>query len=91
MHSLLAQHLISVAFTTAVSELEYIKFMLGMQGALPSLSYLLILKPHSSFLAVAMRKIDASLFDELREQFVKLDMTGDGKRYLNSFVPVIVV
>ena len=25
-----------------------------------------------------MRKIDASLFDELREQFVKLDMTGDG-------------
>jgi len=40
----------------AVSELEYIKFML-----------------------VAMRKIDGELFDDLRDQFIRLDVTGDGK------------
>jgi len=30
---------------------------------------------------VAMKKIDGELFDDLREQFLRLDMTGDGKTH----------
>mmetsp|Transcript_9349 Transcript_9349/g.21087 ORF Transcript_9349/g.21087 Transcript_9349/m.21087 type:complete len:546 (+) Transcript_9349:107-1744(+) len=31
------------------------------------------------FMLVAMKKIDGELFDDLREQFLRLDMTGDGR------------
>lgn len=41
------------------------------EGGLNELEYI-------KFMLVAMKKIDADLFDELRNQFKEIDMTGDG-------------
>jgi Ca2+-binding EF-hand superfamily protein len=31
------------------------------------------------FMLVAMKKVDAKLFDDLHHQFLRMDATGDGK------------
>ena len=37
------------------------------------------------FMLVAMKKIDGELFDDLRDQFARLDLTGDGKTPTRSY------
>ncbi|KAL7536818.1 hypothetical protein ACHAXR_007414, partial [Thalassiosira sp. AJA248-18] len=44
----------------------------GRDGGVSELEYI-------KFMLVAMRKVDADLFDNLRDQFSDLDLTGDGK------------
>ena len=38
------------------------------------------------FMLVAMKKIDGELFDDLRDQFDRLDLTGDGKAHMHYFM-----
>jgi Ca2+-binding EF-hand superfamily protein len=42
------------------------------------------------FMLVAMKKVDAKLFDDLHQQFLKLDATGDGKITKNDLKIVVV-
>lgn len=42
------------------------------------------------FMLVAMKKVDAQLFDDLHQQFCLLDSTGDGKVNFHSIVSVLI-
>jgi len=44
----------------------------GRDGGVSELEYI-------KFMLVAMKKIDGELFDDLRDQFDRLDLTGDGQ------------
>ena len=43
------------------------------------------------FMLVAMKKIDGELFDDLRDQFARLDLTGDGKTPTRSFFHEMII